>query len=103
MLPFQKCLGNVLFSDRKCSWGTRTRIPRIVVATCEIPTGENITEHETSVESQDVGPATTIHANTGAVAGHDNTGGVVTQLQSKNNPLRSMKVAKTKIVNFTST
>ena len=60
----------------------------------EIPTGEEITEHEMSVESQDVGPAITIH---------EKTGGVVTRLQSKNKPLRPMKVAKTKIVNLTST
>ena len=31
----------------------------------EIPTGEEITEHETSVESQDVGPAITGHEKTG--------------------------------------
>ena len=61
---------------------------------CEIPTGEEITEHEMSVESQDVGPAITCH---------EKTGGVVTRLQSKNKPLRPMKVAKTKIVNLTST
>ena len=60
----------------------------------EIPTGEEITEHEMSVESQDVGPAITIH---------EKTGGVVTRVQSKNKPLRPMKVAKTKIVNLTST
>ena len=59
----------------------------------EIPTGEEITEHEMSVESQDVGPAITSHEKTG----------VVTRLQSKNKPLRPMKVAKTKIVNLTST
>ena len=46
-----------------------------------------------SVESQDVGPAITSHEKTG----------VVTRLQSKNKPLRPMKVAKTKIVNLTST
>ena len=60
----------------------------------EIPTGEEITEHEMSVESQDVGPA---------ITSHEKTGGVVTRLQSKNKPLRPMKVAKTKIVNLTST
>ena len=60
----------------------------------EIPTGEEITEHEMSVESQDVGPA---------ITSHEKTGGVVTRLQSKNMPLRPMKVAKTKIVNLTST
>ena len=60
----------------------------------EIPTGEEITEHEMSVESQDIGPA---------ITSHEKTGGVVTRLQSKNNPLRPMKVAKTKIVNLTST
>ena len=59
----------------------------------EIPTGEEITEHEMSVESQDVGPAITSHEKTG----------VVTRLQIKNKPLRPMKVAKTKIVNLTST
>ena len=47
-----------------------------------------------SVESQDVGPA---------ITSHEKTGGVVTRLQSKNKPLRPMKVAKTKIVNLTST
>ena len=60
----------------------------------EIPKGEEITEHEMSVESQDVGPA---------ITSHEKTGGVVTRLQSKNKPLRPMKVAKTKIVNLTST
>ena len=60
----------------------------------EIPTGEEITEHEMSVESQDVGPA---------ITSHEKTGGVVTRLQSKSKPLRPMKVAKTKIVNLTST
>ena len=60
----------------------------------EIPTGEEITEHEMSVESQDVGPA---------ITSHEKTGGVVTRLQTKNKPLRPMKVAKTKIVNLTST
>ena len=60
----------------------------------EIPTGEEITEHEMSVESRDVGPA---------ITSHEKTGGVVTRLQSKNKPLRPMKVAKTKIVNLTST
>ena len=60
----------------------------------EIPTGEEITEHEMLVESQDVGPA---------ITSHEKTGGVVTRLQSKNKPLRPMKVAKTKIVNLTST
>ena len=60
----------------------------------EIPTGEEITQHEMSVESQDVGPA---------ITSHEKTGGVVTRLQSKNKPLRPMKVAKTKIVNLTST
>ena len=60
----------------------------------EIPTGEEITEHEMSVESQDVGPA---------ITSHEKTGGVVTRLQSNNKPLRPMKVAKTKIVNLTST
>ena len=50
----------------------------------EIPTGEEITEHEMSVESQDVGPA---------ITSHEKTGGVVTRLQSKNKPLRPMKVA----------
>ena len=60
----------------------------------EIPTGEEITEHEMSVESQDVEPA---------ITSHEKTGGVVTRLQSKNKPLRPMKVAKTKIVNLTST
>ena len=59
----------------------------------EVPTGEAITEHETSVESQDVGPAITSHEKTG----------VATRLQSKNKTLRPMKVAKTKIVNLTST
>ena len=33
----------------------------------EIPTGEEITEHETSVEPQDVGPAITSHEKTGGV------------------------------------
>ena len=47
-----------------------------------------------SVESQDGGPA---------ITSHEKTGGVVTRLQSKNKPLRPMKVAKTKIVNLTST
>ena len=60
----------------------------------EIPMGEEITEHEMSVESQDVGPA---------ITSHEKTGGVVTILQSKNKPLRPMKVEKTKIVNLTST
>ena len=60
----------------------------------EIPTGEEITEHEMSVESQDVGPA---------ITSHEKTGGVVTILQSNNKPLRPMEVAKTKIVNLTST
>ena len=60
----------------------------------DIPTGEEITEHEMSVESQDAGPA---------ITSHEKTGGVVTRLQSKNKPLRPMKVAKTKIVNLTST
>ena len=60
----------------------------------EIPTGEEITEHEMSVESQDVGPA---------ITSHEKIGGVVTRLQSKNKPLRPMKVAKSKIVNLTST
>ena len=77
----------------------------------EIPTGEEITEHETSVESQDVGPAATSHEKTGVashdttggVTSHEKTGGVVTRLQSKNKPLRPLKVAKTKIVNLTST
>ena len=77
----------------------------------EIPTGEEITEHETSVESQDVGPVVTSHEktgvasheNTGGVTSHEKTGGVVTRLQSKNKPLRPLKVAKTKIVNLTST
>ena len=68
----------------------------------EIPTGEEITEHETSVESQDVGPAVTSHEKT-RVASHEKTGGVVTRLQSKNQPLRPLKVAKTKIVNLSST
>ena len=78
----------------------------------EIPTGEEITEHETSVESQDVGPAITNHektgrvasrAKTGGVASHEKAGGVVTRLQRKNKPLRPMKFSKTKIVNFSST
>ena len=60
----------------------------------EVTTGKAITEHETSVEYQDVGPA---------ITSHEKTGGVVTRLQSKNKPLRPMKVAKTKIVNLTST
>ena len=60
----------------------------------EIPTGDEITEHEMSVESQDVGPA---------ITSHEKTGGVVTRLQIKNKPLRPMKVAKPKIVNLTST
>ena len=60
----------------------------------EIPTGEEITEHETSVESQYVGPA---------ISSHEKTGGVVTRLQSTNKPLRPLKVAKTKVVNLTST
>ena len=60
----------------------------------EIPTGEEITEHETSVEPQDVGPA---------IMSHEKTGGVVTRLQSKDKPLRPLKVAKTKIVALTST
>ena len=60
----------------------------------EIPTGEEITEHETSVEPQDVGPA---------ITSHEKTGGVVTRLQSKDKPLRPLKVAKTKIVELTST
>ena len=51
----------------------------------EIPTGEEITEHEMSVESQDVGPA---------ITSHEKTGGVVTRLQSQNKPLRPMKVTK---------
>ena len=59
----------------------------------EVPTGEEITEHETSVEYQDVGPA---------ITSHEKTGGVVTRLQSKNKALRPMRVAKTKIVNLTS-
>ena len=60
----------------------------------EVLTDEEITEHETSVESQDVGPA---------ITSHEKTGGVVTRLQSKNKTLRLMRVAKTKIVNLTST
>ena len=60
----------------------------------EIPTGEEITEHETSVEPQVVGPAITTH---------EKTGGVVTRLQSKDKPLRPLQVAKTKIVELTST
>ena len=60
----------------------------------EVPTGEEITEHVTSVESQDVGPA---------ITRHEKTGGVVTSLQSKNKTLRPMRVAKTKLVNLTST
>ena len=49
----------------------------------EVPMGEDITENETSVESQDVGPAITSHGKTGVVA----------RLESKNNTLRPMKVA----------
>ena len=60
----------------------------------EVPTDEEITEHETSVEYRDVRPAITCH---------DKIGGVVTRLQSKNKTLRPMRVAKTKIVNLTST
>ena len=60
----------------------------------EVPTDEEITEHETSVESQDVEPA---------ITSHEKTGGVVTRLQSKNKTLRPIRVAKTKIVNLTST
>ena len=60
----------------------------------EIPTGEEITEHETSVEPQDVGPA---------ITSHEKTRGVVTRLQSKDKPLRPLKVAKTKIVELTCT
>ena len=60
----------------------------------EVPTGEEITGLEPSVESQDVGPATT---------SHEKTGGVVTRLQSKNKTIRPMRVAKNKIVNLTST
>ena len=44
----------------------------------EIPTGEEITEHETSFESQDVGPAITSHEKTG-VASHERTVGVATR------------------------
>ena len=51
----------------------------------EVPAGEEVTEHETSVESQDVGPATTCHETTGVV---------VTRLQINNKTLRPMKVAK---------
>ena len=51
----------------------------------EVPMGEKITEHETSVEFQDVGPA---------ITSHEKTGGVVTILQRKNKTLRPMKVAK---------
>ena len=47
-----------------------------------------------SVEYQEVGPT---------ITNHENTGGVVTILQSKYNTLRPMKLAKTKIVNLTST
>ena len=36
------------------------------------------------------------------ITSHEKTGGVVTRLQSKNKPLRPLKVAKTKIVNLTS-
>ena len=43
----------------------------------EVPTDEEITEHETSVESQDVGPAITIHEKTGGLARQEKTGGVV--------------------------
>ena len=60
----------------------------------EISTGEEITEHEKSVEPQYVGPA---------ITSHEKTGGVVTRLQSKNKSIRPLKVAKTKIVNLTST
>ena len=59
----------------------------------EVPTGEEITEHETSVESQYDGPVIMSHEKTG----------VVTRSQSKNKTLRPMKVAKTNIVNLTST
>ena len=67
----------------------------------KVPTDEEITEQETSVESQDVGPAITshekaggvaCHEKTGGVASHEKTGGVVTILQSKNKILRPMKV-----------
>ena len=43
----------------------------------EVPTDEEITEHETSVDSQDVGPAITSHEKTGGVASHEKIGGVV--------------------------
>ena len=42
----------------------------------ELPTGEEITEHEMSVEHKDVGPAITSHEKTGGVASHEKTGGV---------------------------
>ena len=32
---------------------------------CEVPTDEEITEHETSIETQDIGPAITSHEKTG--------------------------------------
>ena len=60
----------------------------------EVLTDEEITEHETSFESQDVAPA---------ITSHEKTGGTVTRLQSKNKTLRPMNVTKTKIVNLTST
>ena len=60
----------------------------------EVPMGEKITEHDTSVEFfQDVGPA---------ITSHEKTGGVVTRLQRKNKTLRPMKVAKNNIVNLIS-
>ena len=37
----------------------------------EVTTGKAITEHETSVESQDVGPATTSHEKRGGLARQD--------------------------------
>ena len=60
----------------------------------EVPTGEEITERATSVESQDIGPA---------IMSHEKTGGVVTRWQSVTKSLRLINVAKTKIINLTST
>ena len=42
----------------------------------EVPTGEEITEHDMSVESQDVRPVITSHEKTGGIASHEKTGGV---------------------------
>ena len=40
----------------------------------EVPTDEEITEHETSAESQDVGPAIACQEKTGGVVSHEKTG-----------------------------